>query len=134
MGITKEPFGSEYTLYTITNAKGTQIKVTDLGGTIVSLLFQDKNEVMQDIVLGYDTPEEYLKNGGFLGAWVGRSGNRIGLARFELNGKAYQLPVNDNDNNLHSGPDIFSSRKAKVQLTSDNCITFSIKDSDLRQG
>ena len=134
MGITKEPFGSEYTLYTITNAKGTQIKVTDLGGTIVSLLFQDKNEVMQDIVLGYDTPEEYLKNGGFLGAWVGRSGNRIGLARFELNGKAYQLPVNDNDNNLHSGPDIFSSRKAKVQITSDNCITFSIKDSDLRQG
>ena len=134
MAITKEPFGSEYTLYTITNSKGTQVKVTDLGGTIVSILFEDKNEVMRDIVLGYDTPEEYLKNGGFLGAWVGRSGNRIGLAKFDLNGKTYQLPVNDNDNNLHSGPDIFSCRKAKTTVSGEDTIIFTIKDSDLRQG
>ena len=57
MAITKEPFGSEYTLYTITNSKGTQVKVTDLGGTIVSILFEVKNEVMSDIVLGSDSPE-----------------------------------------------------------------------------
>ena len=134
MGIKKEAFGSEYTLYTITNAKGTQVKVTDLGGTIVSILFQDKNEQMKDIVLGYDTPEEYMKNGGFLGAWVGRSGNRIGLAKFDLNGQTYQLPVNDNDNNLHSGPDIFSRRRADVQINGEDSITFTIEDKDLQQG
>ena len=134
MGITKEAFGSEYTLYTITNAKGTQVKVTDLGGTIVSILFQDKNEQMKDIVLGYDTPEEYMKNGGFLGAWVGRSGNRIGLAKFDLNGQTYRLPVNDNDINLHSGPDIFSRRRADVQINGEDSITFTIEDKDLQQG
>lgn len=133
MGITKEPFGS-YTLYTITNDKGTQVKVTDLGGTIVSILFQDKNEVMRDVVLGYETPEEYIGNGGYLGAWVGRSGNRIGGAKFTLNGKEYHLAVNNNDNNLHSGPEVWHKRKAEVTGCTDNSITFELKDADLQQG
>ena len=134
MGITKEPFGSGYTLYTITNEKGTQVKVTDLGGTIVSILFQDKNEVMRDVVLGYGTPEEYIANGGYLGAWVGRSGNRIGGAKFTLNGKEYHLAVNNNDNNLHSGPDVWHKRKTEVTACTDNSITFELKDADLQQG
>ena len=134
MGITKEPFGSGYTLYTITNEKGTQVKVTDLGGTIVSILFQDKNEVMRDVVLGYGTPEEYMENGGYLGAWVGRSGNRIGGAKFTLNGKEYHLAVNNNDNNLHSGPDVWHKRKTEVTACTDNSITFELKDADLQQG
>ncbi len=134
MGITKEPFGKDYSLYTITNGSGTQVKVTDLGGTLVSVLFQDKNEVMRDVVLGYDTPEEYLTNAGFLGAWVGRSGNRIAKAKFELNGRTYQLAVNNNENNLHSGPDIFSRRKAEAEIVSEDSIRFTIRDADLQQG
>ncbi len=134
MAVTKEPFGSNYTMYTITNAQGTQVRLTDLGGTVVSVLFQDKNEVMRDVVLGYDTPEEYLANGGFLGAWVGRSGNRIDKAKFELNGKTYQLDVNDNDNNLHSGQDFFHCRNAEVISCTEDSVTFQIKDADLQQG
>ncbi len=134
MSITKEPFGNEYTLFTITNGCGTQVKVTDLGGTIVSILFEDKNETMRDVVLGYDTPEDYKKNGGFFGAWVGRSGNRIDKAKFDINGKTYQLAVNNNENNLHSGLEFFHLRKADVLSVSDDSITFGIKDPDLKQG
>jgi aldose 1-epimerase len=134
MSVTKEAFGGEYTLYTITNENGMQARVTDLGGTLVSLLFQDKNENMRDVVLGYDTPEEYKKNGFFFGAWVGRSGNRIDKAKFELNGKTYQLAVNDNENNLHSGMDYFHLRKAEVAACSEDSVTFEIKDGDLQQG
>ncbi len=134
MAVTKAPFGKDYTMYTITNAKGTQLKLTDLGGTVVSFLFQDKNETMKDLMLGYDTPEEYLKNGFFFGAWVGRSGNRIDKAKFKLGGKEYKLTVNDNDNNLHSGLDFFSFRKAEVTEVSEDSVTFQIKDADLQQG
>ncbi len=134
MAVTKEPFGKDYTMYTITNAQGTQVRLTDLGGTVVSFIFQDKQEVMRDVILGYDTPEEYLANGGFLGAWVGRSGNRIDKGKFELNGKTYQLPINDNDNNLHSGLDYFHMRKADVTACTEDSVTFEIKDADLQQG
>ncbi len=134
MSVTKEPFGNEYTLYTITNEKGTQAKVTDLGGTLVSLLLQDKNETMRDVVLGYDTPEEYRANGFFFGAWVGRSGNRIDKAKFELDGKVWQLPVNDNENNLHSGLEYFHLRRAQVTACTENSVTFEIQDAHLRQG
>ena len=134
MAVTKEPFGNDYTLYTITNEHGTQVKLTDLGGTVVSILFEDKNETMRDVVLGYDTPEAYMTNGGYLGAWVGRSGNRIDKAKFTLGGKTYQLPVNDNENNLHSGPDVFSRRRAEVVSVLEDAVTFRLKDASLQQG
>ncbi len=134
MAVTKAPFGKDYTMYTIINEKGTQLKLTDLGGTVVSFLFQDKNEEMRDLMLGYDTPEDYLKNGFFFGAWVGRSGNRIDKAKFSLGGKEYKLTVNDNDNNLHSGRDFFSFRKAEVTEVTEDSVTFQIKDADLQQG
>lgn len=139
MAVTKELFGTakdgrQFSLYTITNKKGTQVKLTDLGGTLVSILFQDKNEVMRDITLGYDTPDEYLENGGFLGAWVGRSGNRIALGRFELNHETYQLPINDNDNNLHSGPDCWYKRRAEAKICGGDTVLFTIHDADLQQG
>lgn len=121
-------------MYTITNANGMQVKLTDLGGTVVSILIEDKNETMRDVVLGYDSPEDYLANGGFFGAWVGRSGNRIGKARFEIGGKTYQLAVNDHENNLHSGPACFHLRRAEVISCTEDSVTFEIKDADLQQG
>ena len=134
MSVTKEAFGTEYTLFTITNKNGMQAKVTDLGGTLVSLLVPDKNKIMRDVVLGYDTPDEYKANGFFFGAWVGRSGNRIDKARFTLGGRQYQLPVNDNENNLHSGMDFFHLRKASVMDCTESSVTFEIRDKDLQQG
>ena len=138
MAVTKTPFGMSregepLTLYTLDNGS-VSVQLTDLGATIVSIKMQDKYENIRDIVLGYDTPEAYMTNGGYLGAWVGRSGNRIDKAKFTLGGKTYQLPVNDNENNLHSGPDVFSRRRAEVVSVLEDAVTFRLKDASLQQG
>ena len=63
MSVTRNGFG-EYYLYTIENAQGARLEVTDLGATVRSIVMPDRNGVMGDVVLGYDTPQEYLDNGG----------------------------------------------------------------------
>ena len=126
--------GRDLFLYTLSNKGTMKVKLTNLGATLVSVLFQDKNETMQDVILGYDTPEEYYANGGHFGAVVGRSGNRIDKARFELNGKRYSLAVNDHENNLHSGTDLFGKRVWDVKEASESSICFALTDEDLQQG
>ena len=138
MGVTKSSFGKskegeELSLYTIDN--GTlQVKVTDLGATIVSILMQNKYEKKVDVVLGYDDPQAYYDNSCYFGAVIGRSGNRIDKGRFTIAGKEYQLAINDNENNLHSGPNGFDIRKWDTERVSDDSVTFAIKDADLEQG
>lgn len=139
MSVTQSRFGTDkegkaLSLYTIRNGNGTLVQVTDLGATIVSIQFQDKNEKMQDLVLGYDSPEGYYKGGCYFGACIGRSGNRIDKARFTLNGQTCQLSVNDNQNNLHSGPDGFDKRTFTLTGQTDSSVTLAVEDADLRQG
>ena len=127
MSVTQSRFGTDkegkaLSLYTIRNGNGTLVQVTDLGATIVSIQFQDKNEKMQDLVLCY------------FGACIGRSGNRIDKARFTLNGQTCQLSVNDNQNNLHSGPDGFDKRTFTLTGQTDSSVTLAVEDADLRQG
>ena len=98
----KTVFGEEFKLYTIENAKGMKAAVTNLGAILVNLYTPDDKGEYKDIVLGFDTAEEYLLNGSFFGATIGRSANRIANAKFTIDGQEYSLPVNDNDNNLHS--------------------------------
>ena len=102
--------GREASLYILKNEKGMVLKLTDLGAAIVSLQVPDREGKLTDVVLGYDTPQEYLDNTCYFGAVIGRNGNRIDKGRFSIGGKTYQLAVNDNDNNLHSGPEGFDRR------------------------
>ena len=138
MAVTKQPFGKsrdgeELSLFTLDNGS-MQVKLTDLGATIVSIVVQDKNENMTDVVLGYDTPEEYYQNNCYFGAVIGRSGNRIDKGRFTINGTTYQLDINDNENNLHSGVNGFDKRKWDVVKTTDDSVSFFLKDADKEQG
>ncbi len=139
MAVTRESFGTsrdgrKFTVLTITNAMGTKIRVTDLGATLVSVIFQDKQETFRDLVLGYDTPDEYIDNGCYFGAVIGRSGNRIAKGQFTIDGKTYQLDINDNDNNLHSGNNGFDIRKWDIAQVGENSVTFALKDADQEQG
>ena len=107
MGIQKQLFGKsldnrEVFLYEMTNKNRMSIAVTDFGATLVKVLVPDRQGVRRDVVLGYDDAEGYYNNPGHFGAVVGRNGNRIKDAKFTINGKEYQLAVNDNKNNLHS--------------------------------
>src|SRR5438105_12886702 len=84
--------------YTLTNAKGMKMEVTNFGGRIVSLSVPDKNGKMGDVVLGYDSLKQYLNGNLYFGAMIGRYGNRIAKGKFTLSGKTYQLPLNNGEN------------------------------------
>ncbi|MEO5823852.1 MAG: aldose epimerase family protein [Vicinamibacteraceae bacterium] len=102
--------GTAVDLYTLTNAHGLEMRVTNYGGIIVSLKVPDKSGALGDIVLGYNRVDDYVKDTPYFGAIVGRYGNRIGGARFTLDGKAYKLTANDSVNTLHGGLKGFDKR------------------------
>lgn len=130
--INKKSFGEGYTLFTIENKNGMKVSISDLGATVQSIMVKNKNGGFTDVVLGYDTPDEYLNNDGFMGAFVGRYANRIGGAHFELNGIEYKLTANDGENTLHGGFG-FDRRKLKASQE-ENAVTFYIHDPDGENG
>ncbi|MCI5730872.1 MAG: galactose mutarotase [Eubacterium sp.] len=130
-GTTKE--GAAVTLYTITNKNGLSVSAIDYGANIVSLMVPDKNGVVEDIVLGFDDVAGYEVNGCFFGAFIGRHGNRIGQAKFELNGKTYELEKNDGANNLHGGTPGYHQVMYQASTT-DNSVTFTRVSPDMEQG
>ena len=106
--MTKQPFGKtpageEVTLYTLTNARGTEVAITTYGGIVVSLKTPDRQGKPADVVLGFDTLEGYLKGHPYFGAIIGRYGNRIAKGRFTLDGVTYKLAQNNGENHLHGG-------------------------------
>lgn len=106
--------GAEVYLYTIENKLGVKAEIMNYGGVIVSLYVPDKEGKMDDVVLGYDQFESYLEGSPFFGALIGRHANRIEGARFELNGKEYELLKNDGNNHLHGGAKGFDKVVWKV--------------------
>lgn len=122
--------GGEASLYTLKNAAGTSLSVTDYGAGVVSLVYRGT-----DVVLGFDSAADYEKNAGaFLGATVGRSANRIAGAAFTLDGTEYRLGKNDGGNNLHSGPDSYATRLWRVVQTGEDNIVFFMDSPDGDQG
>ena len=106
--IKKEPFGKTkdgqaVDLYTFSNASGMEVRAMTYGGIILSIKVPDRNGKFDDVTLGFDSLEPYLANSTYFGALIGRYGNRIGKARFKLDGKEYKLAVNNGPNALHGG-------------------------------
>ncbi len=124
----------EATLYSFENKNGMVMEVTDFGATLYALMVPDKDGNLCDVVLGCDTPEEYIQvNTGF-GATIGRNGNRIGNAAFTLNGTEYKLDRNNNGNNLHSGADYYHFRMWDVKETTESSIVFALHSPNGDQG
>lgn len=128
--------GSDVYTYSFTNENNMTMTVTDLGAILVNILVPDREGVLRDVTLGYDTPQEYVDNTCFFGAVVGRSGNRIDKGSFVINGKRYQMAINDNENNLHSGHNFYHTRKWAVKSVDEaaNSITFELLSPDGDQG
>jgi aldose 1-epimerase len=106
--LTRAPFGrtadgQPVELFTLTNAHGIEVRLTNYGGIITSLKTPDRAGRFDDIVLGYDSLSGYLHNSPYFGAIVGRYGNRIAKGRFTLDGATYRLAVNNAPNSLHGG-------------------------------
>ncbi len=106
----KLPNGRDARLYTMTNASGASVSITDFGGIIVSINVPDKNGVLGDVVLGYSCAEHYTPNPGYLGALIGRYANRIHYGAFTFNGKKMQLNANSNGHHLHGGEEGFDRK------------------------
>jgi aldose 1-epimerase len=95
--------GTAVDLYTLTNARGVQVQITNYGGIVVSLLAPDREGALDDVVLGFDSLDEYRQHNLYFGCIVGRYGNRIANGRFTLDGVEYVLAQNDGQNHLHGG-------------------------------
>jgi aldose 1-epimerase len=112
--ITQAPFGSidgqAVELFTLTNARGIQIKLTNYGAIITDLRTPDRSGHLDDIVLGYDSLAGYVRNSPYFGAIVGRYGNRIARGQFGLDGITYHLAINNGPNALHGGLRGFDKR------------------------
>lgn len=90
-------------LFTLRNNKGLVCQITNYGGRIVNLWVPDKDGVYEDIVLGYETIDEYVEKGRYYGALIGRYGNRIAEGKFKLDSMEYVLATNNGANHLHGG-------------------------------
>lgn len=112
------PDGEAAYLYTLRNENGVEVSITNYGGAVTSIKTPDRNGVFGDIVLGYETLDEYVKNPHYLGALIGRHANRIGRGKFSLNGVAYQLAQNNGANHLHGGAKGFDRRTWRATGTS----------------
>jgi aldose 1-epimerase len=97
------PDGAQVTQFTLRNTKGMLVKILDFGGIIREIHVPDRHGQFADVALGFDTLAPYLKDSPYFGALIGRYGNRIGKGRFTLDGKRYQLALNDGGNHLHGG-------------------------------
>ncbi|MEX2231591.1 MAG: aldose epimerase family protein [Cyclobacteriaceae bacterium] len=141
-GIAEAPFGklkdgTPISLYTMTNGKGATMKVMNYGGIIVSLEVPAKDGMKIDVVLGYDSLEAYEKRNPFFGALVGRYGNRIGQAKFTLDGKVYNLAKNNNGNHLHGGTKGFDKAVWTVEEIPSNegvALKLSYLSKDMEEG
>lgn len=100
-GVTPE--GKEVVQYTLKNTNGITITIITYGGIITSLKTPNKDGVSEDIVLGYNSLDDYIKSSPYFGAIIGRYGNRIAKGKFSLNGTTYTLATNDGQNHLHGG-------------------------------
>lgn len=142
MSITQRPFGvdligRQMTLYTMTNRGGASVSVLDFGAHLVSVRVPDREGSLNDVCLGYDTLEDYDKKPGFLGAAVGRYANRIGGARFTLNGKEYPLFANNGRNTLHGGREGFDKKWWKGQVLEadgEDAVIFTYVAHDMEEG
>jgi Galactose mutarotase and related enzymes len=111
-----------------------EIEVTNYGARLVSVRIPGKNGELLDVVLGYDSAEEYEKDPYCFGAIIGRHANRIKNAEFVLNGKTYYLSKNEYGNNIHSGPDGYQFRVWDIEQANNSCVCFSLVSSHLDQG
>lgn len=111
--------GREIYLYTLTNESGASVKLSSIGAGIVSIVVPDKNGKMADVVLGYPVPESYFGDGPCFGKCPGRYANRIAKGHFTLDGKEYELPINNACNHLHGGPDGFQNQVWDSRIAGD---------------
>jgi aldose 1-epimerase len=131
------PSGEAVDLFTLRNANGMEVAITNFGGRVVSIRVPDRDGNVEDVVLGFDDLDGYWGKNPYFGAIVGRYANRIANAEFKLNGVVYRLARNNGENSLHGGLKGFDKVvwKAKETATSGNAgVELSYLSQDGEEG
>lgn len=139
MFLSEKPFGKtpsneSVKLYTLKNAQGMEVQIMNYGAIITKIIVPDRNEVMEDVVLGFDKVDDYINDSPYFGAIVGRYGNRIAAGKFSLDGKSYTLAAQNNGQHLHGGLKGFDKKVWKTVATKDASITLSYLSKDGEEG
>ena len=137
--ITEKSFGTynnvPVTEYTLTNSSGIQVSILNYGGTITKILVPGKDGKMGDVVLGFESFDGYRqKTNPYMGALVGRYANRIGSAKFTLDGKLYKLAANNFGNSLHGGTVGFDKVIWAVTKIGDSSLKLAYQSKDGEEG
>ena len=132
--ITKSAFGEfegkPVERYTLSEGE-MSVSVLTYGGILQSIVLPDKNGEKRDVLLGYDTLDGYLNNGGYLGALIGRFGNRIDKGILKIDGKEYRLYCNDRGNHLHGGKVGFNAKIWNAEISGETlCLTYFSPDGE----
>ncbi len=109
------PDGKQVDLYTLTNTGGIRARIISFGAILVSLEVPDRNGNLADITLGFDKLDGYLGEHPYFGGIIGRYANRIGKAKFRLDGVEYKLAANNDENHLHGGIKGFDKKVWKLE-------------------
>ena len=135
--MTSEPFGTldgtAVESITIENA-GVSAKLISFGARLTELWVPDRHGTLADIVLGFDDLESYEATDTFFGATCGRYGNRISKGQFRLDGRNWQVDVNEGRNHLHGGKDGFDRKNWSVRERTENSVTFTAASEDGEMG
>ena len=134
MAVTKTDFGKtsdgkQVYLFKITNAKGEYVNVISYGATLQAIVVKGNDGKLHDVLLGYDDIAGYENGTYFYGAFIGRCGNRIADGKFTLNGKTYQLAINNPPNSLHGGNKGFNTKVYDYTI-GENSVTFTRTSPD----
>ncbi|CDD83560.1 aldose epimerase family protein [Bacteroides sp. Marseille-P3684] len=122
--------GKQTQLYTLTNANGMEVCITNFGGRIVSIMVPDKNGEMKDVVLGFDSIADYINVPSDFGAAIGRYANRINQGKLVLDGDTIQLPQNNYGHCLHGGPTGWQYQVYAGQQVNDSTLQLTMQSPD----
>lgn len=119
-------------IFTLTNQGGMTARIANYGGRILSLIVPDRHGRPQDLVLGFDRPEDYLRENHQtdFGAAIGRYANRLGNGRITVDGKTYQLPQNNGPHCLHGGPNGWQYQLFDVESSTPNSLVLTLVSPD----
>ena len=130
-GITKQDWGEfdgkQVYLFTLENNNGSVVTISNYGGTVTSFVTPDKDGKKSSIIIGFDSLHSYLQHPPYFGALIGRYGNRIGDAKFTLDGTTYKLAANDGKNHLHGGLKGFDKVVWDATIPNDSIPSLTLK-------
>ena len=119
--------GKKVYLFTLENSNGTIVTISNYGGTVTSFVTPDKNGNKSSIIVGFDSLQPYLRQPPYFGALIGRYGNRIGDAKFSLEGATYKLAANNGKNHLHGGIKGFDKIVWDASVSKDSIPSLTLK-------